>query len=195
MMSAIVNLGTRYRDKGSSLYASRIGRQVAAGGALTVEVELLEIRDFLAACRPFGPLPEHALATLAHAVSISYLRRGATRAEEAGESGRTLDVVRSGAIEIRGGDGEVLARRGEGDCALLPPAADPSGGRQRSPATLVALEDTLLYRLPMAAVEKLRAAHAPLAGSLRPPGGQRLRLDRPGTDRRSPLTRTRRRRA
>ena len=176
MMSGVVNVETRHRDRNSGASASSIARRVAAGIVLTVEIELLEIRDFLAACHPFEPLPGHALDTLAHAVSISYLRRGATRVTGADKDGRTLDVVRSGAIEVRAGDGGLLARRGEGDCALLPVAANPPGGQRRSPATFVALEDTLLYHLPSSVVEKLCAAHGPLAEALCPPGGQRLRL-------------------
>lgn len=142
-----------------------------------MNVELLEIRDFLVGLPAFGALPSDTLGTLTDALSIVYLRRGSTLAPPAGDAPPTLDIVRSGALEIRGGDGErtvaaPLARRGEGDAVAEHVHAHRRG---TPPPDIEALEDTLLYRLPLATLERLADAHPTLATLLVRPGGERLR--------------------
>ena len=119
-----------------------------------MEVELLEVRDFLAGIPPFDGLPAAVLDRLPRSLSIRYLRRGAPFPPPDGD-GPSLYVVRQGALELRTDRDEVVAKFGEGDlhaasCGGEPEARGLSGW---------AVEDTLLYLLPCSAVAELRAAH------------------------------------
>ena len=118
-----------------------------------MEIELVEIRDFLARRPPFDALPEEILDELPKALSIRYLRRGSDFPPADGDASY-LYLVRSGAIELRDGDGELCEKLGEGDiyttaCQLV----DLSGG-----CTGTAAEDTLLYLLPCEQLKSLRQA-------------------------------------
>lgn len=139
-------------------------RTLATGGAM--EVELLEIRDFLAGLPPFDELPAAVLDRLPKSLSIRYLRRGSPF-PPAGVEGACLYAVRQGALELRSDRDEVVAKYGEGDlhaaaCVEEPEARGLSGW---------AVEDTLLYLLPCSAVAELRADHPAFdryfSGSLR----------------------------
>ncbi|MDZ7752425.1 MAG: putative nucleotidyltransferase substrate binding domain-containing protein [Gammaproteobacteria bacterium] len=117
-----------------------------------MEIELLEIRDFLAHHPPFDALPEGELDDLPRHMEVRYLRRGGDF-PPTGADGRWLHVVRSGAIELRDGNGRLCEKLGEGslysgDCQL----ADVDG-----PCPGVAAEDALLYLLPCERLEALRA--------------------------------------
>ncbi|HET8539140.1 MAG TPA: DUF294 nucleotidyltransferase-like domain-containing protein [Anaeromyxobacter sp.] len=119
-----------------------------------MEVELLEIRDFLAGVPPFDALPAEALERLPRSLSIRYLRRGSPF-PPAGADGPALYVVRQGAIELRSDRDEVVAKYGEGDLHAAACVDDP----EARGLTGFAVEDTLLYLVPCAAVADLRAAH------------------------------------
>ncbi|MDQ5903089.1 MAG: hypothetical protein QG672_676 [Pseudomonadota bacterium] len=113
-----------------------------------MNVELIEIRDFLADYPPFSLLDPAALDALPKQMAVRYQRRGSAF-PPAGESA-ALYVVRKGAIEQRNADGKLVDMLGEGDvfdalCLGTPPA----GGA-------VAVEDTLLYLLPCPALQALR---------------------------------------
>ena len=119
-----------------------------------MEVELLEIRDFLSGVPPFDELPAGDLDRLPRSLSIRYLRRGSPF-PPAGAEGPFLYVVRQGAIELRSDRDEVVAKYGEGDlhAAACLDEPEPRG------LTGWAVEDTLLYLVPCSAVAELRAAH------------------------------------
>ena len=71
-----------------------------------MEVELLEMRDFLAAQRPFDQLPADALSSVPPKLSIRYVRRDHDIPE--GDTGQPLlSVIRTGAAEIRSSGGEL----------------------------------------------------------------------------------------
>ncbi len=135
-----------------------------------MEVELLEMRDFLAAQRPFDQLRDEVLSSLTAKLSIRYVRREQDIPEnESGEP--VLNVIRTGAAEIRSGEGELLARLGEGDLLgyRVGHRDDARGVRG------VAIEDCLLYQLPGAVVDTLCDEHRQLAYFFAPIGGERLR--------------------
>ncbi len=135
-----------------------------------MEVELLEMRDFLAAQRPFDQLPTDALSSVPSKLSIRYVRRDHDIPEDdAGQA--LLSIIRTGAVEIRASSGELLARLGEGD--LLGYRASPQDGSQ--PVRGVAIEDSLLYQLPADAVDSLCEEHRQFAYFFAPVGGDRLR--------------------
>lgn len=116
-----------------------------------MEIELLEIRDFLAARPPFDILPDATLDELPHSVQIRYLRQGSPFPPPDAEEGY-LYVVRTGAIELRDAQGNLLEKLSEGDqyaneCTLMGANPDWAG---------VSSEDTLLYLLPCSRLRLLR---------------------------------------
>jgi len=123
-----------------------------------VTPEILEVRAFLGAHHPFDLLPEPALGDTARAIEVSYVRKGGVIANP-DDPVAHLYIVRSGAVESRSRFGELLSRLGEGDCfgvrALL------RGGVSTN--RTVAIEDCLLYMLPVARFEALRRTHPAFA--------------------------------
>ncbi len=120
-----------------------------------MEIELLEIRDFMAAHHPFDALPADALDQLPKALSVRYLRRG-TPVPPADADGRYLYIVRQGAVEIRDRRGDLIDKLGEGDLY----ASSCTSDRRKLAMTGVAAEDTLLYLLPCEHLEAMRRDHA-----------------------------------
>lgn len=134
-----------------------------------MHVELLEIGDFLGQQRPFDQLPSEELVTVSAELSIRYVRRDGTIPErDDGEA--VLNIVRAGAVELRSAEGELLARLGEGDLLGYRAIAHDTGT-----VSAVAIEDSLLYRLPAAVVDRLCMSHRPFEWFFAPPGGDRLR--------------------
>jgi CBS domain-containing protein len=123
-----------------------------------MDVELLEIRDFLAAHHPFDQLPDGALSNLVGTIEIRYFKREATLLEPE-QAIDHLHILRSGAVEVDGPDGELLARLGEGD--LFGYRALLEGRKVRNRAK--ALEDCLVYLLPVAEIDKLCESHPTIA--------------------------------
>ncbi len=117
-----------------------------------MEVELLEIRDFLSGVPPFDALPPAVLDHLPRSLSIRYLRRGSPF-PPAAAGGPHLYLVRQGALELRSERDEVVARYAEGDVHAAACGDEPEGA-----LTGFAVEDTLLYLVPCAVVAELRAA-------------------------------------
>lgn len=114
-----------------------------------MEIELLEIRNFLAESIPFSLLSDEALDALPAQFQIRYLRRDSQFPPQDND-GRYLYLVRSGAIEIRDNDGSLLNKLAENDyysnCLSI------EAGEQQGKA----IEDTLLYQLPCKNVRALR---------------------------------------
>ncbi|QNE04758.1 putative nucleotidyltransferase substrate binding domain-containing protein [Croceicoccus marinus] len=112
-----------------------------------------ELRAFLASHPPFAQLGPDALAALMRGSEISYHRRGST-VTHAGDDNRFLSVVRSGAVELRLGGTDLHARLGEGECFGYPSLI--RGGPAQN--EVLAIEDTLLYRIARPAFLALREA-------------------------------------
>jgi CBS domain-containing protein len=116
-----------------------------------MEIELVEIRDFLAQRPPFDVLPNEQLNELPKLLDIRYLRR--TSAFPPVDAQRSyIYILRSGAIELLDEDDKLVEKIGEGDiyttdCQLLDFG---------SPIRGVATEDTLLYQLPCKELRRLR---------------------------------------
>ena len=105
-----------------------------------MNAELAEVRGFLAAQAPFDTLPETRLKEVARGLEIAYARRGTML-----EGGAPLYIVRSGAVEVRDKQGELLGRYGKGESFLY-------AATQRA----LAAEDTLLYLVPEGIFQKIR---------------------------------------
>ncbi len=132
--------------------------------------ELADIRGFVAAHHPFDLLPEAALAEVAKSIEISYARRD-TVIMKPGDKVASLYMVRTGAVETRDPDGQLLARVTEGEVfgvrSLL------RGGQAVN--QIVAIEDSLVYQVPAALFHKLRDDHPPFAYFFASFDGGRLR--------------------
>lgn len=115
-----------------------------------MEIELVEIRDFLAHRHPFDALPEERLNQLPKMLQIRYLRRGSAFPPN-DTDGDYLYMVRSGAIELRDDKGKLHGKLAEGDyyttrCQLVDFDLTHHN---------LAAEDTLIYLLPCAELKSL----------------------------------------
>lgn len=86
---------------------------------MPLNVELAEIRDFLADHVPFDSLPAAVLESLPPRLSIGYHRRGSVVLARGGTPVELL-VVRSGAVELRDPDGELVERGPPGPASAVP---------------------------------------------------------------------------
>lgn len=119
-----------------------------------MDVELAEIRDFLAAHAPFDELPAPTLDRLPRRCTIRYARRG-TVVLEVGENGEGLYLVRSGAIDITDETGGLVERLGEGRGFGMSGLLEGRATRYRCTAT----EDTLLLVLGAVDFDELAQQH------------------------------------
>jgi CBS domain-containing protein len=117
-----------------------------------MNIELIEIRDFLAKNPPFDQLSAQTLEQLPKRLSVRYFRRGSPFPPEHTDQ-PYLYIIRRGAVELRDPQGELVGKLAEGDLCDMPcrpPAED--GAYQGNTA-----EDTLVYALPCSDLEPLRA--------------------------------------
>lgn len=125
---------------------------------MPLDVELTEVRDFLAATPPFDELPAAELARLVPALQVQYFRRG-TSLITRGVDNHVLYVVRSGAVDIHDGDDVLVERAGEG--ATLGSITLVMG----NPSTfeVTAIEDTLVLAMDAAVFYELCRRHTGFA--------------------------------
>ncbi len=119
-----------------------------------LDVELSEIRDFLARHEPFDRLPDAVLDELPGSLSVEYFRRGSNLIAR-GADNHHLYVLRSGAVDVRDAQG-VLVERGEaGACfgSITLTRGNPST------VDVTAIEDSLALLLPADVFRLLRAEH------------------------------------
>ena len=123
-----------------------------------MDVELLEIQEFLANQPPFDQLPADTLERLPKRLSVRYFRRGTpfppTDADQA-----YLYIVRRGAIDLRNPQGELVGKLAEGDLCVMP--CRPAGPETQFQGNTA--EDTLVYLLPCSDLQDLRERHATFA--------------------------------
>jgi CBS domain-containing protein len=141
-----------------------------------MEVEQLEILDFLRGLPALRGLPEDALRRTAAAVDVRYVPAG-QRILEFGEPAQSWFVLRSGAVEVYRRDGSLYNRLTAGghfgEFGLL---------RHRTVRfPVVALEDSLLYLVPEPVFTELFEAHPDFADQVEVEDHGRLRqaVDRP----------------
>jgi CBS domain-containing protein len=132
-----------------------------------MEIELVEIRDFLASHPPFDHLPAAALDKLPKALTVRYLRRGTPFPPKDADQDY-LYVIRQGAVEMRNAAGDLASKLGEGDMCTFP--CQKAGGE--APFEGNTLEDTLAYLLPCDELFRLKAEHADDHEHRRPSLGQ-----------------------
>jgi len=111
--------------------------------AAPMDVELAEIRDFLAAHAPFDALPPAVLADLPKTLTARYFRRGTTIIE-LGQRNDNVHILRSGAINIIDSHGALVDRDDPGKSFGL--SSVMTGGP--SLYRIAAHEDSLCLLLP-----------------------------------------------
>ncbi len=116
-----------------------------------MDVELIEIREFLASTPPFDQLNNELLDKLPRQLSVRYLRRG-TPFPPQGNDQPCLYIVRKGAIEWRNTQDELLAKFYEGDIY----ASDCLSHNPTQSLRGSTVEDSLFYLLPCAQLQLLR---------------------------------------
>lgn len=116
-----------------------------------MDIELIEIQEFLASHPPFDRLGQETLARLPRRLSVRYFRRGTTFPPEDADQ-PLLYILRRGAVELRDRQGELVGKLAEGDLFEMPCRTQPAEtGLQGLTA-----EDTLVYALPCADLSQLR---------------------------------------
>lgn len=125
---------------------------------MALDVELAEIRDFLAQHAPFDSLPSGVLADLPRRLTVEYHRRGRSIIAR-GKDNHSLYVLRSGAVDIRDDQGMLVDRAEAGDVfgSITLVLGNPSTFE------VAAIEDTLVYVLPGADFHALTGAHPDFA--------------------------------
>jgi CBS domain-containing protein len=108
-----------------------------------MDAELSAVRDFLASHAPYGALEPPALSSLLATMSTVYARRG-TEVIGLGAGNDNAYVVRSGAVEIRDAEDDLVERAEEATTFGV------SSVRNRAPSAyrMVAIEDSLLLTIP-----------------------------------------------
>lgn len=108
-----------------------------------MDVELAEVRDFLAMHAPFDSLTREVLDGLPAQLSARYYRRGSVLVT-AGRENNEMFVLRSGAIDIIDTHGSLVERSEVGTCFGM--SAVISGGVSKY--TMTAHEDSLVLVMP-----------------------------------------------
>ncbi len=136
-----------------------------------MEVELLEIRDFVASHPPFDALPTDIQNELTPSLSIRYIRRG--REFPPGDAPDTplVYLVRRGAISLFDEGNKLLTKLGEGDlygdhCVVTQEKVDHGE----------ATEDTLVYLIPCETMNSLQKSFPDFARFFEPESRDRLKL-------------------
>lgn len=135
-----------------------------------MDIELVEIRDFLSGLHPFDLLPDEVLDRLLSDIKSRYVREGAD-VLEIDRTCEFLYIIRTGAVETHAPDGALLARLSEGE--IFGARTLLSGGRMRN--RIAAIEDSLFYLLPAGAFLELVKTYEQFAYFFAPLGAERLR--------------------
>ncbi|MDJ0701364.1 MAG: DUF294 nucleotidyltransferase-like domain-containing protein [Woeseiaceae bacterium] len=119
--------------------------------------EIPEIADFLRRIPGFEDLTLEQATTCARNIDIAYYRSG-DDIFTIGRQNEQLHIIRSGAVELRNEDGEMMTRLAEGDCFGFPSLMNDAPTRNHS----VAMEDTLVYHLRGDAFSEIRRKNSDL---------------------------------
>jgi CBS domain-containing protein len=104
--------------------------------------ELPEICRFLSDLPGFEELDHEQLTAAARAIQIGYYKAG-SRVLTIGETNTQLHIVRSGALELRNAEGDLVMRGAEGDVFGFPSLMNATPLRNQS----TTIEDSLIYHL------------------------------------------------
>ena len=113
-----------------------------------MEIELIEIRDFIMAHSPFDVLDKASLNEITNALTIKYIRRG-NLFSELNENNKYLYIIRTGAIEFRDKENQLNAKLADGDIYYYE-------DKIQNAEQAVSVEDTILYLLPIEKLNQFR---------------------------------------
>ena len=113
-----------------------------------MEIELIEIRDFIMAHPPFDVLDKASLNEITNALTIKYIRRG-NLFSELNENNKYLYIIRTGAIEFRDKENQLNAKLADGDIYYYE-------DKIQNAEQAVSVEDTILYLLPIEKLNQFR---------------------------------------
>ncbi len=119
--------------------------------------EIPEIEDFLSHLPGFDSLNAREINSAARSISIAYYRNGSDILT-IGDTNKHLHIVRSGAVELRDEDDDLVLRLAEGDSFGFPSLMNAAPIRNQSRA----IEDTLVYHLDGATFQALRRSNTEL---------------------------------
>jgi CBS domain-containing protein len=119
-----------------------------------MEIEQLEIHDFLLQCHPLNKLPADALRLLANDIEITYFARGQTVLQP-GEQNDWLYLIRSGAVSRTDHNDGLVAQFGQKD--FFGHRAIARGGLIKNRVST--LEDSLFYLIPVKRYLQLMDQH------------------------------------
>lgn len=122
--------------------------------------DLADSLQFLHHRPPFDQLDEDALLQLCQQLMIHYQPHQSGRSISADQH---LNIIRSGAIELRNRHGVLVDRLHEGDLFGISSALD----QNTQGLTIHTLEDCLLYRIPKVTFDQLMQQHSVLADFFR----------------------------
>jgi len=139
-----------------------------------MDIEPVEIRDFLAVHRPFDLLPRDELDRLVHEVRSFFVRKGDLIFDH-GDRCEFLYIVWSGGVETLSPEGQILARLREGEIFGVRAYLNNRMAKNKTEAT----EDALLLTLPVSEAERLLKAYPQFSYFIAPEGAAGLRGARP----------------
>ncbi len=126
-----------------------------------MEIELLEIRDFIRRYSPFDVLDSSLLDSLPKKLTIRYFRRGQVFPEQGTvDAGSNLYIIRSGAIEFRDSDAQLIDKLAEGDIYSSQCSCDCDAVKLDPTINGHAVEDSLVYMLTCDFLAQLRKKSA-----------------------------------
>lgn len=135
-----------------------------------MDIEVVEVVDFLAQHAPFDALPAATRAALARSMRMQYFRRGSVLFAF-GAVAPGLFLIRSGAVDLTDRDGLLIDRNTTGDTF----GSLSAMREQPSTYTATAIEDTLVLILPGAQFVTLFQDHQHVADHFTPRQQGRLR--------------------
>ena len=114
-----------------------------------MEIELIEIRDFIAQQHPFDLLTLEQLNELTPKLEVRYVRRGKSFPPQ--NNTACMYIIRTGAVELRDAEDILIGKLGEGDiytteCQLIDFNKSSSN---------ITLEDSLIYQLSCSELKAL----------------------------------------
>ncbi len=118
----------------------------------SLPAELSEIAEFLGASPPFNELTGEQQAAAAASLQITYHPQG-DQFEQGAQPGG-LRILRSGAVDIRDGQGALLDRLGEGESFHI-----DGLNAEQGDVNATVIEDALVYLLPDEEYRRLRSEH------------------------------------
>lgn len=119
---------------------------------MSMEIELIEIQNFISRYPPFDVLDTAALNSITNALTIRYLRRGNSFPDLESDN-NSLYIIRTGAIEFRNIENQLIDKLAEGDI-YFPQNIDESEVHKG-----VCVEDTMVYLLPIKVLQQFRTTN------------------------------------